>query len=186
MAMGIEVDPTDICSRAAGNAGTKRPKNTPRPIAKKIQRVRYRSKNESFFSTELFCTYYLNYRIDYRIITIYDKYMALSRKEDFPEKDLQLAEWCKALSHPARIAILRNLANRGECICGDLVLDLPLAQSTVSQHLKALKLAGLVQGEVDGPRSRYCVHRKNFERFMKAFDVFGSRLSENLESENCD
>lgn len=111
--------------------------------------------------------------------------MALSRKEEFPEKDLQLAEWCKALSHPARIAILRNLASRGECICGDLVIDLPLAQSTVSQHLKALKLAGLVQGEVDGPRSRYCVNRRNFERFIKVFGIFGLKMNEKRIGENC-
>lgn len=121
----------------------------------------------------------------YRIITIYDISMALSRKEEFPEKDLQLAEWCKALSHPARIAILRNLASRGECICGDLVIDLPLAQSTVSQHLKALKLAGLVQGEVDGPRSRYCVNRKNFEKFMRMISDFGIKLSDKLENQDC-
>jgi DNA-binding transcriptional ArsR family regulator len=106
--------------------------------------------------------------------------VALARKEDFPDKDLTLANWCKALSHPARIAILRNLAKRGECICGELVLDLPLAQSTVSQHLKALKKAGLIQGEIDGPRSRYCVNRKNFERFVKAFGDFGSKLNEKL------
>ena len=111
--------------------------------------------------------------------------MALSRKEEFPEKDIQLAEWCKALSHPARIAILRNLASHGECICGDLVIDLPLAQSTVSQHLKALKVAGLVQGEVDGPRSRYCVNRKNFEKFIKTFDVFGARMKEKLSNQDC-
>ena len=123
--------------------------------------------------------------LDYRIITIYDMSMALSRKEEFPEKDLQLAEWCKALSHPARIAILRNLASRGECICGDLVIDLPLAQSTVSQHLKALKLAGLVQGEVDGPRSRYCVNRKNFEKFMRMISDFGIKLSDKLENQDC-
>ena len=109
--------------------------------------------------------------------------MALSRKEEFPEKDLTLSKWCKALAHPARIAILRNLANRGECICGDLVLDLPLAQSTVSQHLKALKEAGLVQGEVDGPRSRYCVNQKNFEKFVKAFGDFGAKLNQKLTCE---
>lgn len=111
--------------------------------------------------------------------------MALARKEDFPDKDLQLADWCKALAHPARVAILKNLAARKECICGDLVLDLPLAQSTVSQHLKALKEAGLVQGEVDGPRSKYCVHRKNFGKFMKAFSDFGERMTEKLSDENC-
>jgi len=111
--------------------------------------------------------------------------MALARKDDYPDKDLTLADWCKALSHPARIAILRNLANRGECICGDLVIDLPLAQSTVSQHLKALKSAGLIQGEIDGPRSRYCVHRKNFEKFQKIFCEFGTKISSKLENEQC-
>nr|BFD59876.1 metalloregulator ArsR/SmtB family transcription factor [Bdellovibrio sp. CKG001] len=111
--------------------------------------------------------------------------MAISRKEEFPDKDLTLAEWCKALSHPARIAILRNLANRGECICGDLVLDLPLAQSTVSQHLKALKAAKLIKGEIDGPRSKYCVDQKNFEKFMKALNEFGIKLSDKLNDQNC-
>ncbi len=106
--------------------------------------------------------------------------MALSRNDEFPVKDLTLSKWCKALSHPARIAILRNLASRGECICGDLVLDLPLAQSTVSQHLKALKEAGLVQGQVDGPRSRYCINQKNFEKFIKAFGTFGNKLNKKL------
>lgn len=106
--------------------------------------------------------------------------MALTRKEAFPDKDLILADWCKALAHPARIAILRTLASRGECICGDLVIDLPLAQSTVSQHLKALKEAGLIQGEIDGPRSKYCVNRKNIERFIKAFGNFEIRLTEKM------
>jgi ArsR family transcriptional regulator, arsenate/arsenite/antimonite-responsive transcriptional repressor len=111
--------------------------------------------------------------------------MALTRKQNFLHRDLQLAEWCRALAHPARVAILKNLAARKECICGDLVLDLPLAQSTVSQHLKALKEAGLIQGEVDGPRSKYCVNRRNFEKFMKAFANFGERMSEKLSDENC-
>lgn len=111
--------------------------------------------------------------------------MALSRKEDFPDKDLMLADWCKAIAHPARIAILKTLASRGECICGDLVVDLPLAQSTVSQHLKALKEAKLIKGEIDGPRSKYCIDQKNFERFMKAISEFGIKLSDNLENQNC-
>jgi ArsR family transcriptional regulator, arsenate/arsenite/antimonite-responsive transcriptional repressor len=111
--------------------------------------------------------------------------MAISRKEEFPDKDLILADWCKAISHPARIAILRTLASRGECICGDLVLDLPLAQSTVSQHLKALKQAKLIKGEIDGPRSKYCIDQKNFERFMKLLSDFNLKLSDNLESQNC-
>lgn len=111
--------------------------------------------------------------------------MARARKEKFSHSDIQLSDWCKALAHPARIAILRTLAARKECICGDLVLDLPLAQSTVSQHLKALKAASLIQGEVDGPRSRYCINRKNFEKFLKALTDYGVQLSKNMEDKKC-
>ncbi len=104
--------------------------------------------------------------------------MVTAKKEDFPDKDVQLANWCKALSHPARITILRMLANRPECQCGELVLDLPLAQSTVSQHLKALKDIGLIQGEVDGPRSKYCVNKKNLDKFFKLMGQFNCHLNE--------
>src|SRR5262245_21270265 len=72
--------------------------------------------------------------------------------------DAELARMTKALGHPARIAIMRLLIARGECLCGAIVDELPLAQATVSQHLKVLKEAGLVQGEIDGPRVCYCVN----------------------------
>ena len=104
--------------------------------------------------------------------------MALAKKEDFPEKDIQLADWCKALSHPARITILRLLATKCECMCGELVLDLPLAQSTVSQHLKALKEAGLIQGEIDGPKSKYCMNKKNIDKFFKLMDQLNYHVNE--------
>ena len=68
-----------------------------------------------------------------------------------------LAQLAKALGHPARVAIIRLLLRRDTCICGEIVEALPLAQSTVSQHLKQLKEAGLIRGEVDGPRVCYCV-----------------------------
>jgi ArsR family transcriptional regulator len=76
----------------------------------------------------------------------------------------------KALGHPARVAILRTLIERGECICGEIVEVLPLAQATVSQHLKVLKDAGLIQGEVDGPRVCYCVDPKAVKRFRKLIE----------------
>lgn len=69
----------------------------------------------------------------------------------------QLATFCKALAHPTRIQIVQFLATVETCFCGDIVQQLPLAQSTVSQHLKMLKDAGLVQGEIDGPRTCYCL-----------------------------
>lgn len=83
--------------------------------------------------------------------------MAKSKAEEFKFKDVQLAKYAKALSHPARIAILRILANSKQCVCGDIVLELPLSQSTVSQHLKELKEAGFIKGEIDGPRICYCI-----------------------------
>lgn len=79
--------------------------------------------------------------------------------------DAELAQIAKALGHPARIAIMRLLIARGECVCGAIVDELPLAQATVSQHLKVLKDAGLVQGEIDGPRVCYCVNPAAVRRF---------------------
>lgn len=79
------------------------------------------------------------------------------RPVEGPRADVELAALAKALGHPARVRILRLLARRNTCICGELVGELDLAQSTVSQHLKVMKEAGLVQGEVDGPRVCYCV-----------------------------
>lgn len=104
--------------------------------------------------------------------------MVLAKKEDFPEKDIKLADWCKALSHPARITILRLLASKNECMCGELVLDLPLAQSTVSQHLKALKAAGLIQGEIEGMKSKYCMIKKNIDKFFKLINQFNYHLND--------
>lgn len=73
------------------------------------------------------------------------------------DADQELAALTKAIGHPARVKILRLLARRAGCICGDIVDELPLAQSTVSQHLKVLKESGLIRGEVDGPRVCYCI-----------------------------
>ena len=78
--------------------------------------------------------------------------------------DAELAALAKALAHPARVAILRRLLAQGECVCGEIVEGLPLAQATVSQHLKVLKEAGLIAGEVDGPRVCYCVDPRAVKR----------------------
>jgi ArsR family transcriptional regulator len=74
-----------------------------------------------------------------------------------PRADAELAELAKAVGHPVRVQILRILLSREACVCGEIVDELPLAQSTVSQHLKVLKEAGLIRGEIDGPRVGYCV-----------------------------
>lgn len=106
--------------------------------------------------------------------------MAFSKKDEFSNKEIQLAEWCKALAHPARVSILKTLLKRKECICGDLVLDLPLSQSTVSQHLKALREAGLIQGEIEGIKSKYCINKDNFKEFQKLMDDL-----EGIQSRGC-
>jgi ArsR family transcriptional regulator len=80
------------------------------------------------------------------------------------EADDELALLGRAIGHPARVQILRLLARRDACICGDIVEELPLAQSTVSQHLKVLKDAGLVRGEIDGPRTCYCIEPRALRR----------------------
>lgn len=87
------------------------------------------------------------------------------RPVEGPEADEELALLAKAVGHPARVQILRLLARRTTCVCGDIVDELPLAQSTVSQHLKVLKEAGLIRGEIDGPRVCYCLEPRNLRRF---------------------
>lgn len=111
--------------------------------------------------------------------------MAFHKKEEFGKKEQELAEFAKALSHPARIAILKVLAQKNECICGEIVEVLPLAQSTVSQHLKELKNAGLVQGTVDGPRSCYCINWKAFEKFSNEIASLFTALKAKNEKACC-
>lgn len=98
--------------------------------------------------------------------------MAQSKSDQFATDEIQLAAWSKALSHPARLAVLKVLAERKACICGEIVEVLPLAQATVSQHLKALKEAGLVKGTIDGPRSCYCLDPETLQRAREAFGGF--------------
>ncbi|MCA9582607.1 MAG: winged helix-turn-helix transcriptional regulator [Myxococcales bacterium] len=86
------------------------------------------------------------------------------RAVEGPAADQDLASLAKALGHPARVRIMRLLTRRSTCICGDIVEELELAQSTVSQHLKVLKEAGLIRGEVDGPRVCYCAEPRALRR----------------------
>ncbi len=84
--------------------------------------------------------------------------MGKSKNELFTPSQNRLAQLAKALSHPARIAILQNLIKKGNCVCGDIVEDLPLSQSTVSQHLKAMKDAGILSIEENGAYNCYCTN----------------------------
>ena len=98
--------------------------------------------------------------------------MAINKKSEFGTVENELADFAKALGHPARIAILKELAKRQTCVCGEIVEVLPLAQSTVSQHLKELLQAGLIHGTVDGAKSCYCINWDTFRRFEDRFGQF--------------
>jgi DNA-binding transcriptional ArsR family regulator len=88
--------------------------------------------------------------------------MGVTKAEEFSVRDNRIARYAKALSHPARVAILKLLLKKQACICGDIVDELPLSQSTVSQHLKELKAAGLIKGDIEGVRVCYCIDEKEW------------------------
>lgn len=96
--------------------------------------------------------------------------MVLAKTEVFNEQDVRLADVAKAISHPARIQILRILNEVNSCIVGDMVELLPLSQSTVSQHLKELKRVGLIKGEIEGPRICYCLNKAIVSQMKTAFN----------------
>ena len=93
-------------------------------------------------------------------------------------EERELAALSKALGHPARVQIVRLLLSRDACYCGEIVEELPLAQATVSQHLKVLKEAGLIRGEIEGPRTCYCADR---ERLHALHHLVGALLREAVE-----
>ncbi len=88
----------------------------------------------------------------------------------------KLADYCKALGHPARIAIIKHLMEEDRCICGRIVEVMPLAQSTVSQHLKILKDAGLVKGEVEGPKTCYCIDKEKLQSVIVELQTLNQAL----------
>ena len=96
--------------------------------------------------------------------------MALSKKGEFKTDDIWLADIAKALSHPARIKILKILTEMNVCMCGDIVELLPLSQSTVSQHLKELKRVGLIKGDIAGPKVCYCINNQTLQKAKKELD----------------
>jgi len=111
--------------------------------------------------------------------------VALNKKDEFTKIENRIAEFAKALSHPARISILKTLAEKNTCICGQIVEVLPLSQSTVSQHLKELKNAGLITGEIEGPASCYSI---NWKRLLDEFLLLHKlvdNLKEKGKSYNC-
>ena len=98
-----------------------------------------------------------------------------TQKIDYLEETEELARFAKALGHPTRLKILNYLENQSCCFTGDLLEVIPLAQSTISQHLKELKDAGLIQGEVNPPKIKYCIHQENWEKAKGLFHNFFSK-----------
>lgn len=98
--------------------------------------------------------------------------MGITKTEIFTDKQNKLAQMMKALAHPARIAIIQHLIKAQACICGDLVEELGLAQATISQHLKELKNAGLIQGTIEGTSVCYCIDEKVWNQFKTTLESF--------------
>lgn len=102
--------------------------------------------------------------------------MGLSKKEEFTVKQNRLSTIAKALAHPARVAIIEYLAKTNVCICGDIVDVLPLSQSTVSQHLRELKNAGLIKGDIEGTKVCYCINEKGWTEAKELLGQFFSTI----------
>ena len=103
---------------------------------------------------------------------IYCSLLIMAEKKTYCIKTETLARFAKALGHPARIAIMKFLAKQETCYFGDIHEELPIAQATVSQHLKELKDAGLIQGEIETPKVKYCIVRENWEYARELFAEF--------------
>lgn len=98
--------------------------------------------------------------------------MGATKTDLFTKQQNDMATMAKAIAHPARIAILQYLVKRNDCVCGDIVEELGLAQATTSQHLKELKNAGIIQGNIDGVSVCYCIDPKVWKKYKELFSVF--------------
>ena len=109
--------------------------------------------------------------------------MGVSKNTSFSDEHQRLAQLAKAMGHPARIAILEFLAANDSCVCGDIVKELPLSQSTVSQHLKELKQAGLIKGTIEGPKVCYCLDMTTMQIVQDSFSSIVDQLK--TKNYNC-
>lgn len=106
--------------------------------------------------------------------------MGVTKAELFTESQNKLASLAKAIGHPARVAIIEYLLEHQTCICNDLVGELPLSQSTITQHLRELKQIGLIKGEVEGPKVNYCIDEDTWNEGKRIFlQLFDKRVSGN-------
>lgn len=109
--------------------------------------------------------------------------MGATKTEHFTDKQNAIATLAKAFGHPARVAIMEYLTKVDTCICGDIVNELPLAQPTVSQHLKELKNAGLIKGNIEGNAICYCIDEENIEKLKDHFTKISMKLT--TKKNNC-
>ncbi len=108
--------------------------------------------------------------------------MGITKSELFKKRQNKIATLAKAFNHPARVAILEYLLEHKSCICNDLVLELPLSQSTITQHLKELKQTGIIKGEVEGPKVNYCIDEQVWE---EAKDIFINMFTKYVKKNDC-
>lgn len=108
--------------------------------------------------------------------------MGITKSELFKKRQNRIADLAIAFDHPARVAIIEYLLNNQTCICNDLVHELPLSQSTITQHLKELKRIGIIKGEVEGPRVNYCIDEKVWE---EAKDIFINLFTRYVSKKDC-
>ncbi|MBL4862004.1 MAG: winged helix-turn-helix transcriptional regulator [Crocinitomicaceae bacterium] len=105
--------------------------------------------------------------------------MGVTKTENYTDQQIELSQMIKVLGHPARIAILQSIIKTNSCVCGDLVTEIGLAQSTVSQHLKELKSVGLIKGTIEGTSMCYCINTDNWNQFKNELILlFNSATSE--------
>ncbi len=133
----------------------------------------------------MFETFYLNCCLRQKyVVCLQHKYNGMNKSEVFDEKLQELARFARAISHPARLAILQYLAETRTCISGDISQNLPLSRTTVSQHLKELKELGLIHGEIDGLRINYCLCSESIHKYLDEFDSFFGKVRS--ASVNCE
>ena len=108
--------------------------------------------------------------------------MGVAKTEIFSIQHNEIARFSKALGHPARIAILEHLFKINSCVCGDLVVEIGLAQATISQHLKILKTLGLIKGNVEGTSVCYCIDTENW---LKMKHIISGFINQDLSPQNC-
>jgi DNA-binding transcriptional ArsR family regulator len=111
--------------------------------------------------------------------------MAHPKSIDYEEDEIALARFAKALGHPARIAIMKHLASKADCCFTDILQELPIAQSTVSQHLSELKDAGLIKGNIEPPKVYYCIDSAIWKKAQELFNKFLSNTKDGGNNSRC-